>query len=223
VSVLSEKKMKPHILIQKPDHFRICDILLINAIGLVPGLLLGLTGSAGIILFIISVYIREPLSLLLAVTGLLSAGTIVFFMPAASGNPYVRHIVKKSVGTDYDSTSSIIWQASFSPRIYDGFRGFMEDADDIGYIRVSERAFEFKGSHISFSLPFDCVKEVRLSNIGWRGFWLYGQRIRILTRSFDKFEGVEFIERASDTIISSRRITKTIIDRINSSGIKTQA
>ena len=211
--------MKPHILIQKPDHFRIRDVLLIHAIGLVPGLLLGLTGSAGTILLIISLYIREPLSLLPAVTGLLSAGAIVFFMPAVSGNLYVRHIVKKSVGADHDPASSIIGQAGFSPRIYDGFRGFMEDADDIGYIRVSESSFEFTGSHISFTLPFDCVKEVRLSSIGWRGFWLYGQRIRILTRSFDKFEGVEFIERASNTIISSRRITKTLIDRINSSGI----
>lgn len=150
----------------------------------------------------------------LAVLGLVPLiifGAVLFFLPAALwGNPYVRRIVSR-LPQEAELTGLLhVCQISFYPRVYRGLRGWMEDADDVGRLCISEDAVSFSGDHVRFSLPFDCIKAV----YGFRGFWLAERRIMIVTDIFPGYRGIQLRERESNTVMSSNRISRQIIDKL---------
>jgi hypothetical protein len=99
--------------------------------------------------------------------------------------------------------------------------GFLEDADDIGVLRVAEDDVSFVGDHVNISIPFSAIESIGKHNIGWRGFWLSGKRIRLTLRDATAYSQVEFCERQSTTLIAAYKISKKIFtllaERVRSS------
>ena len=87
----------------------------------------------------------------------------------------------------------------------------MEDADDIGYLWVSSEGVNFQGDYIRVFLPFSAIDTVRDTNIGWRSAWIGARRIDIDTRALNGYEGLQFIDRQANTLISARRNSRNML------------
>lgn len=203
--------MNSTLKIDNPKNFRLREVLVLNAIGIVPGVIIGVCGVGGIFLFAGAFLTSEYILLAFALVPLSICGAAIFLWPIALGNPYVRYIAKASLAEVSSKEVPFICHVSFSPRLHDGLRGFMELADDVGLLQLTGEAVVFTGDQVRIVLPFNSIKEVSYSNCGWRGLWVYGQRIKITTNALDDFNSLEFVERQSNTVVSSRRISKEII------------
>lgn len=203
--------MNSTLKIDTPKNFRLREVLIINAFGIVPGCIIGYCGLGGILLLASAFFNSRYIFLAFGLVPLSICGAVIFLFPIALGNPYVRYIANRSLAKVSPKKVHFVCHVSFSPRLYDGFRGFMELADDVGHLQVTDEAVVFTGDHVRIVLPFTSIKEVSYSNCGWRGLWVYGQRIKITTNALDDFNSLEFQERQSNTVVSSRRISKEII------------
>jgi hypothetical protein len=196
--------------ISQPKNFRMNEVLIINAAGFIPGLLCG-AGWFGPVFVAAGLVAGNPI--LLAVGLLVSAvlGALLFFVPIWHANPYVCHIVKKATGEQALPGVSYVCQAAFSPRLHGGLRGFLEDADDVGLLRISKEAVSFTGDHVRISLPLEHIQKVSHCNSGWRSLWIGGRRIKLATDAFEGYKSIELIERQSNTIMAAYHISKEII------------
>lgn len=205
--------MKPVLQIDLPNCFRLREVLIINAIAIIPGALLGATGTLGIFFLLESVLYRDYIWLLFAAIALSISLFLVFFFPVVlNAHAYVRSIARR-IRNDELVGVSRVYQVSFAPRVHGGFRGFMEDADDVGRLYISNESLNFVGDHIRITLPFSSIKKVCVNNIGWRRLWC-GRRVRILTDAFDHYDSIEILERCSNTLMESHQITQEIISQI---------
>lgn len=91
----------------------------------------------------------------------------------------------------------------------------MEDADDVGLLWFSEESLFFQGDHISLKVPYAKIKAFSRHNVGSRGLWICGQRIRLDVDGLADHQYVEFYERQSKTVQSARKISKLIVDELN--------
>ncbi len=207
--------MNPSLQIEEPKFFKLRHILFGNLISGALGGISGIMISCAIVgpfLFLVD----SGLALLITTGGLIASGLVVFFLPVVLlANPYIKYIARKCSKNGSDSVFSVVCQIRLFPRVYTGFRGFMDDADDIGQLQISQGSLAFRGDHIQCFLPFGCIEKIDCKNVGWRGGWLYGHRIKIQTSVFGKYEGLELAERHSITLISSHRITNRIISLIS--------
>jgi hypothetical protein len=101
-------------------------------------------------------------------------------------------------------------QLTLSPRIRTGIRSALEDADDVGYLSFSGSGLVFRGDSVKLSLPFDCVEEVRPHNIGLRGLFVYGRRIRVVISGLPNVDSIELAERSSLLLPTSRKVTRKL-------------
>ncbi len=203
--------MDSTLKIDNPRNFRLREVLIINAIGLLPGLIFSSCGASGLVLCAAAFFTAEYILLAIGLVPLSICGAVLFLFPSALGNPYVRRIVMASLDEESPKKVSYICQVTLSPRLHDGFRGFMEDADDVGHLQITGEAVVFAGDQVRIVLPFISIKEVSYSNCGFRGLWVAGQKIKITTNALDDLNSIEFSERQSNTVISSQRISKEII------------
>jgi hypothetical protein len=151
--------------------------------------------------------------------GLLILCATICLMPSL-GNLYVSWVVRplkpegqgaiRHMGSD----NNLIVQVTLSPRIRQGFRALIEDADDVGYLILNQSALTFHGDSIHITVPFEQIKAVHGENVGLRGVYVASGRIAIETPGLQGFEGVEIAERSSRIIFSSRKITREIFARI---------
>lgn len=134
--------------------------------------------------------------------------------PVLQANPYVRHLVEKKHGCRQSNSNSYICQLSMSPRFYSGLRGFLEDADDLGWLEITDDGIVFKGDSMNLSLPFEAISRIATLGCGYRMLGMGGRKIRISTRALDGIQAFELSERQSYTIGTSRRLADDIIDAI---------
>jgi hypothetical protein len=150
-------------------------------------------------------------------TFLIPAGVIAFtayFLPVGLGNPVVRRLVRSLEADANGQQDGFIVQMTMSPRIRSGLRAVIEDADDLGYLSFTTSELVFQGDSVRLRIPWKLITEVRPQNIGWRGRYLYGSRIRITTTGVPNVESVSFSERSSLLLPTSKRVTKTLRERI---------
>jgi len=184
--------------ISPPVRFTTGAVWIINAFGLVLAFP-----------FLVSVLAISllPFGVVTVLIPLLCVVASAYYLPFAFGNAYVVKLVRsldRSAGTNPDS---FIMQLALSPRIRSGFRAAMEDADDVGCLKLTGTALEFQGDSVRLSIPYDQVGPAQLVTIGLRGLWLYGRRIRIPVFGLPEVTWLEFAERASWFLPSSWRIT----------------
>jgi hypothetical protein len=150
-------------------------------------------------------------------TFLIPAGVVAFtayFLPVGLGNPVVRRLVR-SLGADANGEQDgFIVQMTMSPRIRSGLRAVIEDADDLGYLNFTDSELVFRGDSVRLRIPWKLITEVRPQNIGWRGRYLYGSRMKITVTGIANVEEVTFSERSSLLLPTSKRVTRKLRERI---------
>jgi len=205
------------IAIGDPRRFRLPQILIVNAIGVVFGLPCGVALGVGMVALVTGILFASATLLVVGAVALLVFGIGLFFLPLLWGNPYICYLVRKGVAPSAtDASTTFPVQIALRPRLHDGIRGWLEDADDIGYLTVSSTGITFTGDHVSVRLPSESIVSVRTRNIGCRGFWFCGRRIELTSALLSDRECVEFGDRAAFTALGCARNTESIVQTIKS-------
>jgi hypothetical protein len=189
------------IEIGQPRLFTLGAVLIVTAYGAVLA-----------VPFVIAIMVVSVLKLGI-MTVLIPAVAIAWaalFLPFGRGNPYVAHLVRALKPVGAKPFEGFVVQVIVSPRIRSGLRALLEDADDIGYLSFTNSELLFQGDSISLSAPYDCIKEVRPPNAGLRGPFVGGQRIAVIVAGLPNVTSLEFAERSSWLLPTSRRITKQL-------------
>jgi hypothetical protein len=223
------------ITIGHPKLYSMKEILILNLLTPIPSLIIG--GLFGLGIGSIVVYViccvksislgslhwyyppnLPPNLLFLLISGLvalLMSFFLIQFMPFfVAGNWYIRTIVKRLNIADESYGDDDIFQISFDPRLYKGIRGALEDADDIGLLKLEQEQLLFKGDHVTLAIPYSAIESIQTRNIGWRSLWMGGKRLRI-TGKIQHYNSVEFLERTSCTLSKSKKIANRIHHRLN--------
>jgi hypothetical protein len=194
------------IEIVPPARFGVGAQLAVNACGMV----LVLPVLAAVLVMSLGKFTLRNLLLPLA-----AIGATAYFLPFGLGNAYLSRMVRvlnPAAGKDPDG---FIVQLTLSPRIRSGLWAELEDADDIGCLRLTETELVFEGDSVKVSLPYTQIGRVRSRNIGLRGLFLYGRRIVVEISGFPKVSALEFAERSSWVLPASRRTTQRLWERLS--------
>lgn len=200
----------PVVTIGEPRWFCMRQVIAINAISAIsqsPGLLALLigvgawgTGPDGDTIALTCVGI----AVCLAFVGVVS-------LPACMGNPYVVHLVRKGViPAPGREERAFIVQIALRPRLHTGIRGWLEDADDVGYLTVTPEGLRFRGDHVAVDLPASAIDGLQSCNIGARGGWVAGRRIKVTAGALGAHESIEFSDRSALTVMDSNRNSTAI-------------
>jgi hypothetical protein len=146
----------------------------------------------------------------------LTMAATTWFLPFGFGNPYVARLVRAFHPLAVKDQDGFIVQLACSPRLRFGLRALLEDADDIGYLSFTESELVFEGDSIKLSVPFDQMKQVRPANVGLRGLFVYGRSSRIAVLGLPNVESLEFAERSSCFLPTSRKTARRLYERLKS-------
>lgn len=142
--------------------------------------------------------------------GLGLAMAIPFYLwPFCMGNPYILLLVRR---LGHFNENGFIVQLTTQPRLRSGFWSFMDDADDIGFLKLGAETLEFNGDSTVLSIPFVKIRNIRKKNVGYRGVWICGSRIVIEVAEPAGDKSFEFFERSSLSIPASRRNSKELFE-----------
>ncbi len=202
--------MESRVVLRDPVHFRMQEVVSVNMFSTgVALVLLGAMVLVGVIVFIVSFGLGLILIGLSVCLGLYSA-MAVLLLPFTN-NYYVARHVRRSIPLPEGDSETYLVQITLSPRVYGGLRGFLEDADDVGYLRFTEEGFEFFGDSITIQLPFENIESIQDVNVGIRGLWIVGRRVRVSTSAFPPYVGIEFLDREGLSVRRTRQISESII------------
>ena len=167
--------------------------------------------------FFVSVLVVSVIrfSFLTALIPLLALAATAFFLPFGLGNTHITRLVQSLSPAAAQPREGFIVQMTLSPRLRSGLRALLDDADDIGYLTFSGNELLFQGDSIRLSVPLECVKLVRPRNIGLRGLFVYGRRIKVVVSGLPQAESFEFAERSSWLLPTSRAITRCLCERFS--------
>ena len=167
--------------------------------------------------FVISVLVISvtKFSILTALIPLLVVAATAYFLPFGLGNTHITRLVQSANPAAATGGDGFIVQLTLSPRLRSGLRALLEDADDIGYLTFSGNGLLFQGDSVKLSVPLDRIEQVRPQNIGLRGLFVYGRRIKVVVSGLPQVESVEFAERSSWLLPTSRAITKRLHQRLS--------
>jgi hypothetical protein len=140
----------------------------------------------------------------------LAVAITALFLPFGLGNSYIVRLVRPLKPATASDAKTFIVQLTLSPRIRSGLRALLEDADDVGYLSVSESELVFQGDSVKLSVPKDCIEAVRPRNIGMRGLFVYGRRIEVVISGLPNVASIQFAERSSWLLPASRRVTREL-------------
>lgn len=138
-----------------------------------------------------------------------------YFLPFGLGNTHITRVVRSFNSAAARGEEGFVVQLTLSPRLRSGFRALLEDADDIGYLTFSGNELHFQGDSVKLIVPLDRVELVRSQNIGLRGLFVYGQRIKVAVSGLPQVESIEFAERSSCLLPTSRAITRQLYMRLS--------
>jgi hypothetical protein len=167
--------------------------------------------------FFISVLVVSvtKFGLLTALIPLLVVAATAYFLPFGLGNTHITRLVQSLNPAAAQGGEGFIVQLTLSPRLRSGLRALLEDADDIGYLTFSGNELLFQGDSVKLSVPLDRIERVRPQNIGLRGLFVYGRRIKVVVSGLPQIESVEFAERSSCLLPTSRAITRRLYQRLS--------
>jgi hypothetical protein len=138
----------------------------------------------------------------------ISAATLL--LPFGFGNTYVAKLARLLRPVDWNASDCFVVQVTLNPRIRSSFRALMEDADDIGSLKLGASELLFEGDSIRFSIPYGQVRNLRLQTIGLRGLFVY----TCLAMSVSDLAGITDIriaERGSWLLPTSRKTTRELL------------
>ena len=193
--------------ISQPRLFGLGAVLVVNGYGVVlvvPVLVAGMVMS----LFKIGL-------LLCVLIPLLAIALTAFFLPFGLGNPHVTRLVRSLHPATATSPDDFIVQVTLEPRLQSGLRALIEDADDVGRLSFTASELVFQGDALQFTVPFEQVAAVRQQNIGLRGLFVYRPRIAVVLSGLPQLQRIEFAERFSWLLPTSRQITKRLFQHLN--------
>jgi hypothetical protein len=194
------------IEIAEPRLFTAGAVAVINVYGIL------LAAPFVVSVFVVSVIKFGALTVLIP---LLVVAATAFFLPFGLGNTHVTRLVQKLNPAAGKGGNGFIVQLTFSPRLRAGFRAVLEDADDVGYLTFGGGELLFQGDAVKLSIPFEHIQQVRPQNIGLRGLFVYGRRIKLVVSGMPEFRSFEFAERSSWLLPASRAITRKLCERLS--------
>ena len=167
--------------------------------------------------FLISVLVISVIQfgILTVLIPLLVVAATAYFLPFGLGNAHVTRLVHALNPAAAEDEDGFIVQLTLSPRLRTGLRALLEDADDIGYLSFTGTGLIFQGDSVKLTIPFDRIQQVRPQNIGLRGLFVYGRRIRLVVSGLPQAEAFEFAERSSCLLPTSRTITRKLYQRLS--------
>jgi hypothetical protein len=141
-----------------------------------------------------------------------------YFLPFGLGNAHVARMVRSARVpaariADTDEVGFVV-QLTLEPRIRPGLRGLIEDADDIGWLRITDEALVYDGDSVRLAIPWSSVSGVARENIGLRGLYVCGPRTRVTLSGVPEAESLEFAERSSWTVPASQRVARELYERV---------
>jgi len=196
------------IEIAQPRLFTAGAVAVVNAYGLV------LAGPLFAAILLVSLI---QFGLLTIMIPFLVVAAMAYFLPFGLGNAHVARLVRSLHPEAGQGEDGFIVQLTLSPRIRTGLRAVMDDADDIGYLSFTATELFFQGDSVKLTVPFDRIEQVRPRNIGLRGLFVYGRRIRVVVSDLPQIRSFEFAERSSRVLPTSRAITRKLCERLCSS------
>jgi hypothetical protein len=193
------------IEIAQPKLFTMGAVMAVNAYGLL------LVAPLFISIMAVSVM---TLSLLTLVIPLLVVAATAYFLPFGLGNSHINRLVRPLIPAATEDGEGFIVQLTLSPRIRSGLRAILEDADDIGYLSFTRTELLFQGDSVKLSIPLDCIAQVHPENVGLRGTFVYGRRIKVVVSGSPNIDSFEVAERSSLLLPNSRAMTKKLFARL---------
>jgi hypothetical protein len=159
---------------------------------------------------VVSLYSFGSHTLILPIVAVLAA---TWFLPFGFGNPYVSRLVRSRQRSP-SSQERFIVQLKITPRLATGLRAIIDDADDFGSLTFNPRALLYEGDSVTLEIPYDSVCAVKPQSIGWRGLFLYEPRIAMTVRGLPDIDQLEFTERSSWVLPTSRKTSKALCQRL---------
>ena len=167
--------------------------------------------------FLLSVLVISVIQfgILTVLIPLLVVAATAYFLPFGLGNAHVTRLVRSLNPAAAKDEDGFIVQLTLSPRLRTGLLALLEDADDIGYLSFTGTGLLFQGDSVKLTIPFDRIQQVRPQNIGLRGLFVYGRRIRLVVSDLPQAEAFEFAERSSFLLPTSRTVTRKLYQRLS--------
>jgi hypothetical protein len=197
---------KAKIEIRQPKLFTLGAVLVVSAYGLF------LAVPIVAAMLVVSLLKFGMMTVLIPV---LVIAVTAFFLPFGLGNTHVARLVRSLRRDGGKTEGGFIVQLTLSPRIRSGCRAMLEDADDIGYLSFGGSGFLFEGDSVKLSAPLESIEQVRPHNIGLRGRFVYGRRIGVVVSGLPNVSSLEFAERSSWLLPTSRRITRRLCEQLS--------
>ncbi len=194
----------PTVEVVSPRLFTLGAVLAVNAYGI------ALVAPFLMSIVVVSLLKFGPLTVL--VPFLVLAGT-AYFLPFGLGNTHIGRLMRRHAPTAGSGTDGFVVQLTLFPRIRSGLRAVLEDADDIGHLSLTGSGLIFAGDSVRLSVPYDRIETVRPQNVGVRGRFVYGRRIKVKVSGLPGIELLEFAERSSWVLPTSIRITRQLCER----------
>lgn len=136
---------------------------------------------------------------------LLTIAAATFFLPLGFGNPHVARLARPLLPAGTPAQGVHLVQLTRKPRNRSGLLAVLEDADDIGFLSLSESVLAFHGDAIRLKVPYERLKKLRLQNAGWRGLFAYGPQTVFEISGLPQAGSFAFAERASWHLPGSRK------------------
>lgn len=193
------------IEIAKPKLFTFGAVVAVNAYGVL------LVASLFMSILVVSLIGFGFLTILIP---FLVVAATAYFLPFGFGNTHITRLVRLLNPDAGKSNDGFIVQLTLSPRIRSGLRAILEDADDIGYLSFTGTGLVFQGDSVKLSIPFDRITRAQPQNVGLRGRFVYGRRIKVVVSGLPNIESLEFAERSSCLLPNSRAITRRLHERL---------
>ncbi|MCC6489589.1 MAG: hypothetical protein IT364_18975 [Candidatus Hydrogenedentes bacterium] len=207
--------MEPELTLRAPRHFTMREAVMENLVagGIALVSIFLVTSFFSLVAFVAtrSGHLDHALLISICILWWISFVACSVLLLPLGCNIYTARLVRAYVDKPKNGGRSLIVQISLSPPLYDGTRHFMEDADDVGYLHFSEGGLTFVGDSISLNLPYEHIERIEDSNVGFRGLWVCGRRIRVYTRAVASYDSFEFLERQSFRLKTSQRVSGEIL------------
>jgi hypothetical protein len=193
------------IEIAKPKLFTFGAVVAVNAYGIL------LVAPLFMAILVVSLIKFGLLTILIP---LLVVAATAYFLPFGLGNRHITRLVRSLNPAAGKGGDGFIVQLTLSPRIRSGLRAILEDADDIGHLSFTGTGLVYQGDSVKLSIPFGCITQARPQNVGLRGRFVYGRRIKVVVSGLPNVESLEFAERSSCLLPNSRAITRKLHERL---------
>lgn len=144
---------------------------------------------------------------------LVAIAAATLLLPFGFGNTYVAKLARQLQPSDWDDSDCHVVQVTFHPRLRTGLRALLEDADDIGCLKLGTSELWFEGDSIRFSIAYRQLRELRLKTIGFRGLFAY-TCLEMKVSDLAGIAEIRVAERASCLLPTSRRSTRELHCRL---------